>query len=88
MHIYFQPFISFDKTSGGIFHLLLGSILTTFYAKPLQEQIPKAQKIHSSCQFLAFLGSALVKDLSKMLLKLTPDAYFFQNYDWNASLTG
>jgi len=40
----------------------LESISPTFYATSLCAQIPKVQKIQSSCQsFFAVLGSALVK---------------------------
>jgi len=49
----------------------LGSISPAFYSKHLRTQIPKAQKIQSSV-FFALLGSAYLKALSKMLVKLTP----------------
>jgi hypothetical protein len=49
------------------------AILPTFYVQLLHMQIPKAQKIQSSCQSLfALLGSAHIKAASKMLVKLTP----------------
>ena len=48
-------------------------ILPTFYNQLLHTQIPKAQKIQSSCLYLfAFLGSVFVKAACKMLVKLIP----------------
>ncbi len=48
------------------------SILQTFYEQFLLKQIPKAQKIQSSHQsFWGLLGSACVKAVFKMLVKLT-----------------
>ena len=53
--------------------LLLVPISSTFYAQLLRSQIPKAQKIQSSCQSLfLLLGSAQVKAVRKMLVKSTP----------------
>ncbi len=42
----------------------------------LRVQIPKTQKIFSSClSFFALLGSAHVKAVCKMLMKLTPGSF-------------
>ncbi len=50
------------------------SISSMFFTKLLQEQIPKAKKIQSSClSFFALLGSAYVKAARRMLMKLTPN---------------
>jgi len=44
-----------------------------FYKQLLHEQIPKTQKILSSCQyFYALSGSASIKAACKTLMKLTP----------------
>jgi hypothetical protein len=50
--------------------LPLVSISSIFYEQLLLPQIPKAQK--NSQAFFALLGSASIKALSKMLVKLTP----------------
>ncbi len=43
------------------------------YEQLLQMQIPKVQKMQSTCQYLfVLLGSAHVKAAHKMLMKLTP----------------
>ncbi len=46
---------------------------STFYEQLLHTQIPKVQKRQSSCQsFFALLGSAHVKSVHTMLMKLIP----------------
>jgi hypothetical protein len=51
-----------------------GSISPTFYGQLFSRQITTAQKNTVKVSaFLVLLGSAFVKALHKMLLKLTPD---------------
>jgi len=50
-----------------------GSISPTFYANLLNAKVPKAQKDTDDLTVIfALLGSARVKALHKMLVKLTP----------------
>jgi len=54
----------------------LGSISPRFYAQLLGTQIPKAQKVISHQYLFALLGSARIKAVHKMLVKLTPKRCF------------
>ncbi len=60
------------------------SISSTFYGQLLRVQIPKAQKIQSSCQFfcafgISNLGSGCAKAAHRMLMKLTQGDNFISS---------
>jgi hypothetical protein len=56
----------------------LGSISTTCLLAALTPVAPKSIRIQSSCQYLfTLLGSATIKAVYKMLVKLTPGAKEF-----------
>jgi len=62
-------------------------ISPTFYAKLLCTQIPKAQKnIVKPLVFFVLVGSACVKALHKMVVKLTPVAVAKINWNLKSNL--
>jgi len=64
----------------GIPFLLKVSISPTFYTHLLHAHVTKAQKIQSSRQSFALLGSACVKAARKMLMKSNPIHFFNIKY--------
>jgi len=64
----------------GIPFLLKVSISPTFYTHLLHAHVTKAQKIQSSHQSFALLGSACVKAARKMLMKSNPIHFFNIKY--------
>ena len=58
------------------------SILPTIYMQLLRVQIPKAQKLLNLTVFLRF-WDLCVKVAHKMLVKLTPDALSFAQFNKN-----